>query len=118
MDHRVAYQFTGWWHLEHQPCGPLVGRVVDEDTIDIPEESRPDRQPDWHEHHGDRKQMLVFIGQNMDEAAIRGLLDDCLLASPPAEADFADWEDVRTHSPHYRIQIERQLNPRIEPTST
>ena len=82
---------TGWWHLEHQPRGPLVG-AVDEDTIDIPEESRPDRQPDWHEHYGDRKQMLVFIGQNMDEAAIRGLLDDCLLASPLAEADFADWE--------------------------
>ena len=27
-------------------------------------------------------------------------------------------KDVRTHSPHYRIRSERQLNPRIEPTST
>ena len=46
----------------------------------------------WHDHYGDRKQMLVFIGQDMDEAAIRGMLDDCLLASPLAEAEFAQWE--------------------------
>ena len=92
MDHRVAYQFAqAGGILNINPVG-LWWAAVDEDTIDIPEESRPDRQPDWHEHYGDRKQMLVFIGQNMDEAAIRGLLDDCLLASPLAEADFADWE--------------------------
>ena len=35
---------------------------------------------------------MVFIGQDMDEAAIRGMLDDCLLASPLAEAEFAQWE--------------------------
>ena len=61
------------------------------EALDIPEESRPDNQADWHDHY-DRKQMLVFIGQDMDEAAIRGMLDDCLLASPPAEAEFAQWE--------------------------
>ena len=77
-DHRVAYQFAqAGGILNINPVG-LWWAAVDEDTIDIPEESRPDRQPDWHEHYGDRKQMLVFIGQNMDEAAIRGLLDDCL----------------------------------------
>ena len=33
----------------------------------MPEEQRPDNQPDWHEIFGDRKQLLVFIGQEMDE---------------------------------------------------
>ena len=70
--------------------------------MDIPEESRPDNQADWHDHYGDRKQMLVFIGQDMDEAAIRGMvdienyirLDDCLLTSPLAEAEFAQIRKV------------------------
>ena len=34
----------------------------------------------------------MFIGQDMDEAAIRGMLDNCLLTSPLAEAEFAQWE--------------------------
>ena len=91
-DHRVAYEFAqAGGGIERQPCGYLVGCIKSE-ALDIPEESRPDNQPDWHEHYGDRKQMLVFIGQDMDETAIRGMLDNCLLSSPLAEADFTEWE--------------------------
>lgn len=39
----------------------------------------PMLQRDWDEHYGDRMQKLVFIGQNMDEEAIRKALDDCLV---------------------------------------
>ena len=91
-DHRVAYQFAqAGGVLSVNPVG-LWWAAVDQEAMDIPEESRPDNQADWHDHYGDRKQMLVFIGQDMDEAAIRGMLDDCLLASPLAEAEFAQWE--------------------------
>ncbi|MCS6921402.1 MAG: GTP-binding protein, partial [Elioraea sp.] len=49
--------------------------------------------PDWRagvrrlcrEPYGDRRQELVFIGQHMDEAAIRRELDRALLT----EAEFA-----------------------------
>lgn len=33
----------------------------------------------WHPLWGDRCQELVWIGMNMDEAAIRAMLDGCLL---------------------------------------
>jgi G3E family GTPase len=39
----------------------------------------PMLQRDWDERYGDRMQKLVFIGQNMDEEAIRKALDDCLV---------------------------------------
>ena len=91
-DHRVAYQFAqAGGVLSVNPVG-LWWAAVDQEAMDIPEESRPDNQADWHDHYGDRKQMLVFIGQDMDEAAIRGMLDDCLLEMPLAEAEFEQWE--------------------------
>lgn len=36
-------------------------------------------ESDWHTIFGDRKNEIVFIGQDMDEAQIRSLLDKCLL---------------------------------------
>lgn len=37
------------------------------------------QREDWDEDCADRRQEVVFIGQHMDEAAIRKLLDECLL---------------------------------------
>lgn len=38
----------------------------------------PSIMNDWDEIYGDRMQKIVFIGQNMNRAAIEKLLDDCL----------------------------------------
>ena len=32
----------------------------------------------WDEKYGDRMQKLVFIGQNLDKAAIKEIMDSCL----------------------------------------
>jgi G3E family GTPase len=49
-------------------------------------------KPHWHPVWGDRRQELVFIGIDMDEAALRADLDACLL---PVDG-FApeDWRDL------------------------
>ena len=44
----------------------------------------PDIDKDWDGTYGDRMQKLVFIGQNMDEKAIRAALDACIVEKKPA----------------------------------
>ncbi|KAK6708449.1 hypothetical protein SNK04_009413 [Fusarium graminearum] len=39
---------------------------------------------------GDRRQELVFIGENLDHKALEKMLDECLLT----DAEFKQWEDV------------------------
>ena len=46
----------------------------------------------WHPVHADRRQEIVFIGQGMDEAAIRAELEACLVGRTDDDAfDADDW---------------------------
>ncbi|GIW02040.1 zinc metallochaperone GTPase ZigA [Roseiflexus sp.] len=69
----------------------------------LPEDELPDDPEDeaylaqvWHSQWGDRRQELVLIGQDMDEAALRARLDACLLTddemalAPEGWAQFDD----------------------------
>ena len=42
-------------------------------------ENQQQIESDWDIHFGDRKNEIVFIGQNMNETLIRSHLDNCLL---------------------------------------
>jgi G3E family GTPase len=53
-----------------------------------PEDVAPAR---WSERYGDRVQELVFIGVNMDEAAMRRRLDKCLLEPSLAASGPRSW---------------------------
>ncbi len=50
------------------------------------EVSRQHLLKSWHSVYGDRRQEMVFIGNNMDEAAIRRQLDSCLVGDANARA--------------------------------
>lgn len=48
----------------------------------------------WDPRFGDRRQELVFIGTDMDEAALRSRLETCLLDAPQEGVDFAAWRTL------------------------
>jgi G3E family GTPase len=78
-----------------EPAGRFWASVPREEWP-TDEADRPDLQPEWVEPWGDRRQQLVLIGMNMDEAALRAGLDACLLtdaelaAGPEAWAEYDD----------------------------
>lgn len=48
-------------------------------------------ESDWDKFYGDRKNELVFIGQEMDEQSIRKELADCLSAEK--ELEIKEWKE-------------------------
>mgnify|MGYP000574658051 CR=1 FL=1 len=95
-DHRAAYMWAQAGGIsEVEPMGMWWAAVPPEEWKH-PEGHRPDQKPNWHPLFGDRTQQLVFIGQKMDEAAMRARLDACLLEKHLA-ADSSGWEKL--HNP-------------------
>lgn len=54
-------------------------------------ENQDQIEKDWHKDFGDRKNEIVFIGQDMDEKQIRSDLNSCL--STDEELDAQKWKD-------------------------
>lgn len=54
-------------------------------------ENQKEIETGWDKNFGDRKNEIVFIGQEMDEEKIRKELDACL--STAEELDTRKWKD-------------------------
>ena len=52
--------------------------TMPQEEFDNFKKENPSIMNDWDDTYGDRMQKIVFIGQNMNRAAIEKLLDDCL----------------------------------------
>lgn len=90
-DHRVAYEWGQAGGVSNvNPMG-MWWAAVPRDRWAHPDGERPDQQPEWDERYGDRAQQMVFIGQDMDEAAMRKRLDACLLDETIAAQDSKTW---------------------------
>ena len=46
---------------------------------------------EWQKPFGDRRQLLVFIGQNLDKADLQNELEDCLLSDQEMQLGPAEW---------------------------
>ncbi len=96
-DHRVAYEWAQAGGISSvNPMGMWWAAVPRERWVQ-PEGQRPDEQPDWDPRFGDRAQQLVFIGQSMDERAMRARLDACLLDEALVAENSAAW--AARHNP-------------------
>lgn len=67
------------------------------------EEWRASIKRNWDDVYGDRRQELVFIGADMDEADLRQRLDDCLVGEVDAkEMQVFDWKALPDPFPAWR----------------
>lgn len=105
-DHRVAYEWAQAGGVgDVKPAG-MWWAAMPREEWEQPDGERPDQQPTWHARFGDRAQQLVFIGQGLDEAAMRARLDACLLDDELADADSATWD--RLENPFPPLQLAEQ----------
>lgn len=59
------------------------------------QEQYREQQPDlsWDERWGDRETRLALIGRNVDMAAVKSRLDDCLLTDDELDAEWSTFEN-------------------------
>ncbi len=101
-DHRVAYEWAQAGGVSSVNPAGMWWAAVPREQWAHPEGLRPDEQPDWHPRYGDRAQLLVFIGQGMNEATMRSRLDACLLDSKLALSDSDAWAGLKNPFPEYQ----------------
>ena len=102
-DHRVAYEWSQAGGVSDvEPMGIWSAAVPRKHWVG-PEGQGPGQEPGWHSRYGDRSQQLVFIGQNIDEGAIRVRLDECLLDPLLAAADSKAWTELPNPFPELQM---------------
>ena len=102
-DHRVAYEWTQAGGVSSVSAMGMWWAAMPRKYWQHPDGERPDQQPGWHPRYGDRHQALVFIGQQMDEPAVRARLDACLLDAALAAADSRFWAGRPNPFPELRM---------------
>jgi len=99
-------EFVGEWSqaggiCRHQAAGLWWAAVEDADWPSD-EAYRLEILKRWQPPYGDRRQELVFIGMNMDEADIVRRLDACLLDDDELAAGPLAWRKLRDPFPRWR----------------
>ena len=93
-DHRIAYEWSQAGGVNNVNAAGMWWAAIPREQWDQPDDEWPDQQPEWHARYGDRRQALVFIGQRIDETALRTRIDACLLDDALASRDSKDWTEL------------------------
>ena len=67
------------------------------------EDARAQIQGDWEEPWGDRRQELVIIGVDLEEAALGAKLDAALLTKNELDAGAKGWSKLRDPFPAWTV---------------
>ena len=105
-DDRIAYEWGQAGGVSDVQATGMWWAAVPTEEWEYDEGERPDEQEGWHPRFGDRAQQLVFIGQRMDEKAIRARLDACLLDERMTSAGTSAWADLRNPFPELPATLE------------
>ncbi len=89
----TRYDMAGMWSqagqiISIEPAGTWWAEA---DADEIPDDMRDEVAALMQGEHGDRRQELVFIGVQLDEAALRARLDACLLTDAELAAGWRAW---------------------------
>ncbi len=102
-DHRIAYEWAQAGGISDVEPSGMWWAAVPREHWGHPDGQRPDQRPGWHPRFGDRTQQIVFIGQQMNEAAMRASLDACLLEERLADADSESWAGLPNPFPELHM---------------
>ncbi|MEL7061549.1 MAG: GTP-binding protein, partial [Acidobacteriota bacterium] len=102
-DHRVAYEWAQAGGVSDVNPAGMWWAALPRHRWNHPDGHRPDQQPGWHRRYGDRHQAIVFIGQEMDEEAVRARLDACLLDKEVASRDSRAWAELPNPFPELQM---------------
>jgi G3E family GTPase len=107
-DHRVAYEWAQAGGISNVNPAGMWWAAVPREHWEMPDGERPDQEPGWHPRFGDRAQQLVFIGQQMDEPALRARLDACLLDKGLANGDSSAWAGLENPFPEFNMEEDQE----------
>ena len=100
-DHRVAYEWSQAGGSSGIKAGGLWWAAVPRESWPAGLPENADAKRPWHPRYGDRRQELVFIGINVDEARLRERLDACLLGPELARQESTVWASMPNPFPSF-----------------
>ncbi|MBO9538981.1 zinc metallochaperone GTPase ZigA [bacterium] len=106
--------FVGMWSQAGAACGfePMGvwwAESLDEGDWPADPELRAQIQANWQEPFGDRRQELVFIGLELDQAAWTAELDACLLTDEEMALGPEAWKQLPDPFPFWKLADEEVL---------
>ena len=107
MPHFSAPHHRGFWAAATAAAAAADGMEPQQQQHDsagpspepAPGDPKDAADDSWHPTWGDRCQQIVWIGINMDTAALRRMLDGCLLTDAEMEGGPQAWQSLEDPLP-------------------